>query len=69
MKLYIQSLGLLLLCSLLSCNTEIRKFQPDLSEKASQEYNVFFNKEIKPLKREWKELYSYLKKGHILKHD
>ena len=68
MRLFYYSISLLLFSSFLSCNNEIKKFQPDLKEISSLKYSPYFNKEIRPLKREWKELYYYLKKGHILKH-
>lgn len=54
--------------SLFGCNAEIKKFQPELNEKTSMEFQPYFNEDIKPLKKEWKELYYYLKQGHILKH-
>lgn len=69
MRLVYYSLSsLLIFSSFFSCNNKIKKFQPTLKEISSLKYSPYFNKEIKPLKKDWKELYYYLKKGHILKH-
>jgi len=53
---------------------EINKHEPIniskfvLSEELGEEYSVHFEKQkIKPLKKEWKTLYDYARKGHILK--
>ncbi|PHI17935.1 hypothetical protein CEQ90_20555 [Lewinellaceae bacterium SD302] len=32
-------------------------------------FTKFFNKEILPLKKDWNELYLYLKNGHLLKEN
>ncbi len=57
---------LIIVLPLVGCNNGIKKFQPTLNSKG-QNYQPYFNKSIKPLKKEWKELYFYLKQGHILK--
>lgn len=54
--------------TVLSCNSEIKKFHVDESIlKDHNQYKVYHaDKTISPLKKEWKELYWYVKKGHIL---
>lgn len=58
--------SILLLFIAISCNNSIKKF--DLSKYPISEYQktslIDLNK-IKPLKKEWPELYQYLKKGHL----
>jgi hypothetical protein len=58
--------SILLIFIAISCNISIKKF--DLSKYDIPKYKkselVDLNK-IKPLKKEWPELYRYLKKGHL----
>lgn len=62
MKLII--ITILLAIAFSSCSRKIENF-----EYRAEKYNyfpVFSSSKIKPLKNEWKELYLFLKKGHIL---
>lgn len=57
--------GTLLL--LAGCNNNIKKFNVGELNTGGIEYNRLFDKTaISPLKDEWKELYLYLKGGHVL---
>ena len=50
----------------LSCTSTANRFI--LSEEVQEEFTLHFQKKkIKPLKKEWRELYNYAKNGHILK--
>ena len=49
-----------------SCTNKADRFI--LDETAQEKYTVHFQKQIiKPLKKEWRELYDYAKNGHVLK--
>jgi hypothetical protein len=66
MRTYI--VGLLVMLSFTGCNKGVSSFQVNNIHK-SKKYNRFFLKdEIKPLRNQWRELYSYLEKGHLLQH-
>lgn len=54
---------------LIICNHRVTRFKPNLHLAIQDVYEPYFHKEdIIRLKTEWKELYLYLKKGHILKN-
>ena len=69
MKMIIKFGGVFLFCIILSLSSciEIKKFRPDLNRISSRNFTPFFNEnKLAPLKTEWKELYTFLKKGHLL---
>lgn len=48
----------------------IKKFKIDISSAPGVSYEIYFDKgKLVPLKKEWKELYLFLKKGHLLRSE
>lgn len=58
---------LIIIFQIIGCSSHIMKFNPtELNSNAI--FTPYFDKNIKPLKNEWKDLYYYLKRGHILQN-
>jgi hypothetical protein len=51
------------------CFSDIKKFKPQSFDFDFSNYVEFYNPEIRPLKYQWKDLFNYLRKGHIYKHE
>ncbi len=63
MKPYIGIVSFLIIL-FCGCNSKIETFKNPYTD---QDFHSVFNpKKISPLKKEWRELYLYLKKGHLL---
>ena len=67
-RLIVKKLIFLFVFVFFGCSASIKKFKVgDIQSAEGVSYEPFFNKrQIAPLKAEWKELYFYLQKGHLL---
>jgi hypothetical protein len=63
------ALFIFILVQSMGCFSGVKKYTPPTFYQEIDNFKPFFNPEIQPLKKQFSELYFYLKRGHIYKHN